>query len=299
MSQTAFAPSPDVTDELDPQSVMSLKDVFPADYDGGVEFEVPLYAFLPDQWTRAFLRGLAAFDGFEGKKVLELGVGTGINPAYVLQARNPSVLYATDIDGRCTKVSAKNVLHNVAPEKATKYQPIHGDRNLAFWLTDTGFADVVYGCLPQVVKATEMDLHEGNTVGHYYDPALYPSDLHHLGLGLNEFALRQLHPLLNVGASVILNLSGRPGLGQGLEELLFRKNGYEPRVLHEEVIAQHVMTSIATLAEVEKKMGHTFEFFTSESGTPATQVSATVAEARRLAGQPVYHKIYVIEGKKM
>ncbi len=284
---------------LDPQSISNLHDVFPADYTGGVEFEVPLYSFLPDQWTRAFLKGLAAFDGFDGKKVLELGVGVGINAAYVLQARNPTTLYATDIDGRCTAVSAKNVQHNAAPENAEKYQPLEGDRNLASWLTEKGFADVVYGCLPQVVRPTGMDLHEGNTVGHYYDPALYQSDLHHLGLGLNEFALRQLHPLLNSGASVILNLSGRPGLGQGLEELLFRKNGYEPRVLHEEVIAQHVMTSIATLADVERETGHTFEFFTAQSGAPETQVSATVAEARRLAGQPVYHKIYVIAGRKI
>jgi SAM-dependent methyltransferase len=295
MSQTATVSS-DV--ELDAQSVVELKDIFPADYAGGVEFEVPLYSFLPDQWTRAFLKGLAAFDGFDGKKVLELGVGTGINPAYVLQARCPSVLYATDIDGRCTKVSEKNVKHNVSPERAAKYQPIHGDKNLASWVTEKGFADVVYGCLPQVVKATDMDLHEGNTVGHYYDPALYPSDLHHLGLGLNEYALRQLHPLLHTGGVVILNLSGRPGLGKGLEEMLFRKNGYEPRVLHEEVIQQHVMTSVATLAEVEKRTGHTFEFFTSSTGKPEMQVSASVAEQRRLAGQPVYHKIYVIAGVK-
>lgn len=287
----------DVT--LDAQSVIELKDIFPADYTGGVEFEVPLYSFLPDQWTRAFLKGLAAFDGFDGKKVLELGVGTGINPAYVLEMRNPVVLCAADIDGRCTEVSAKNVKHNVSPEKAAKYQPILGDQNLASFVTEVGFADVVYGCLPQVVKATDMDLHEGNTVGHYYDPALYPSDLHHLGLGLNEYALRQLQPLLHAGGTVILNLSGRPGLGNGLEELLFRKNGYEPRVMHEEVIQQHVMTSVATLAEVEKRTGHTFEFFTSSTGKPETQVSATVAEQRRLAGQPVYHKIYVIAGTKI
>lgn len=295
MSQTAVASS-GVT--LDAQSTIELKDIFPADYTGGVIFEVPLYSFLPDQWTRAFLKGIAAYEGFDNKKVLELGVGTGINPAYILQMRNPSVLYAADIDGRCTEVSVKNVEHNVSPEKAAKYSPIYGDQNLASFVTEVGFADVVYGCLPQVVKAPAMDLHEGNTVGHYYDPALYPSDLHHLGLGLNEFALRQLYPLLNTGGTVILNLSGRPGLGQGLEELLFRKNGYEPRVLHEEVIQQHVMTSVATLAEVEKRTGHTFEFFTSPTGAPETQVSATVAEARRLAGQPVYHKIYVIAGTK-
>lgn len=295
MSQTATVSS---DAQLDAQSTITLEDIFPRDYTGGIEFEVPLFSFLPDQWTRAFLKGLAAFDGFDGKKVLELGVGTGINPAYILEMRNPSVLYAADIDGRCTEVSVKNVAHNVSPEKAAKYHPIRGDQNLASFVTEVGFADVVYGCLPQVVKAADMNLHEGNTVGHYYDPALYPSELHHLGLGLNEFALRQLYPLMNVGGTVILNLSGRPGLGQGLEELLFRKNGYEPRVLHEEVIQQHVMTSVATLGEVEKRTGHTFEFFTSASGAPETQVSAAVAEARRLAGQPVYHKIYVIAGVK-
>lgn len=253
---------------------------------------------MPDQWTRAFLSGLSAFEDFNGKKILELGVGTGINAAYILQTREPSVLYATDIDGRCTEVSAKNVQHNVSPEKAIRYRPLLGDRNLASWLTEVGFADVVYCCLPQVVKAPYMNIHEGNTVGHYYDPALYPSDLHHLGLGLNEFALRQLHPLLEVGGVAILNLSGRPGLGQGLEELLFRKNGYEPKLLYQEVIQQHVMTSVATLAEVEKQTGHSFEFFTSANGTEDSKVNAEIAEARRLAGQPVYHKIYVIAGVK-
>lgn len=300
MSQTLSQASAASTKDYDnTQIVIDIADVFPADYNGGTEFEVPNYSFLPDQWTRAFLRGLAQFDGFDGKTVVELGIGTGVNAAYVLQSRNPKCVVGSDIDGMCTIISLKNVYTNVDEEKQGRFRALAGDQNLASWIHEKGFADVVFGCLPQVIKSEQIHLHEGNDVSHYYDPAFYPSELHHLGLGLNDFALRQLHPLLNQGASVILNLSGRPGLGKGLEELLFRTNGYEPRVLHEEVVAQHAGTSVATLAEVEKHHGHEFEFFTSIDGAPESKISATFAEERRLAGLPVFHKIYVIEGKKI
>jgi SAM-dependent methyltransferase len=281
------------------ETLTDLSEIFPPDYRGGTKFEVPHYAFTPDQWTRALLRGLAQFDGFKDKNVAELGVGTGINAAYVLDAKDPKQLFASDIDGRCTDLAARNVSRAVSADKSDRFHPVAGDQNLASWLADhePGFVDVVYGCLPQVVKSQEMDIHEGDNVAHYYDPAQYPSKLHHLGLGLNDFALRQLNPRLNQGGTVILNLSGRPGREQTLE--LFRSNGFEPRILHEEVVAQHAGTSVATLAEIERRHGHIFEFFTSPQGTADSQISATEAETRRLAGEPVYHKIYVVAGTKL
>ena len=281
--------------------VLNLKDVFPREYQGGTDFEVPEFAFEPDSWSKAFMKGLMTFGkggGFERKGVAELGVGTGANVALILSAFNPTKVFASDLNGECTKLAARNIVHAV-PSARDKFVPIAGDQNLGRWINgiSEGAIDVVYGCLPQVVKASEIDLHEGDNVAHYYDPAQYPSERHHLGLGLNESALRQIHPLLPQGGTVILNLSGRPGKEAALEQM-FRDCGYEPKLLHEEVIEQHSGTSLATLAAVEAHNGHRFEFFTSNLGSLGSQITATDAEERRLAGVKVYHKIYVIAGVK-
>lgn len=281
--------------------IVHLNNIFPTQYRGGRDFEVPEFAFKPDQWSRALLRGLSRFGkqgGFKGKAVAELGVGTGANVAYILSEHDPRMLYASDINGACTELATRNVARAVPPRR-NKFVPIPGDQNLAGWLNHLpqGSVDVVYGCLPQVVKAREIDLHEGDNVAHYYDPALYPSSVHNLGLGLNDFALRQLHPLLPEGGTVILNLSGRPGKEEALEQM-FKDAGYEPRLLHEEVIPQHAGTSLATLSAVEAKNGHRFEFFSSPEGSTRHRITATEAEKRRVSGKAVYHKIYVIAGVK-
>jgi hypothetical protein len=92
---------------------------------------------------------------------------------------------------------------------------------------------------------------------------------------------------------VVLNLGGRPGL----EKLrsLFQDAGYQPKVVWEETIPQHAETSLASLAILERDGRHDgFEFF--EDSLCAKRIGAREAEARRLRGEPLFHKIYVIAG---
>ena len=78
---------------------------------------------------------------------------------------------------------------------------------------------------------------------------------------------------------------------------MFREYGYKPRVVHGEVIPQHRETSLITLARMESCGQSDFEFF--EDRAAQRPINARVAEQRRVAGELVYHKIYVIEGALM
>ena len=75
---------------------------------------------------------------------------------------------------------------------------------------------------------------------------------------------------------------------------MFSACGYHPVCVHEEMIAQHPYTSLASLSAIENEQGTSFEFFTDQSG--AVRISAQEAEERRSTNEPVFHKICVIEG---
>lgn len=275
----------------------NLNGVMHPSYRGGTIFEVPEHCFEPDEWTRALIRGLANSSlHVEDQTVLEVGVGTGAGSAFILSERNPARVFGSDLDERLPRVAQRNLARNV-PDKADKFFPVGKGANLTRWLKNEQVIDVAFGCLPQVVMPEGMKLTESDRRAHYYDPNEYQSKLHHLGLGLNDCMLRETHDKLRKRGSVVLTLSGRPGREEVLDQELFQANGYEPHLLHEEMIHQHGATSLARLVEVEHQNGFRFEFFGDADGKE--RIDATEAERRRLMEQAIYHKIYIIEGRKI
>lgn len=271
-----------------------IRDILPDDFSSDtLEIEIPNYAFRPDQWSKAFLRGLSKLD-VAGKKCLEVGVGTGINVIYLL-TKSPDSIAISDKEGRCVPLACRNIRRNVAEtEQLAKVLPYGRSLELASWIksAEHDHFDVVYGCLPQVVIPEGKSIKEGDALAHYYEKDRYQSDSGIYGLALNDIFLQQVRPHLNAGGSVVLNLSGRPG--QEVLEQLFRKNGFEPNLLHQEVIAQHAETSLESLVTLEIATGRQFEFFADENAEQA--INATQAEARRKAKLPVFHRIYVYQG---
>lgn len=272
---------------------------------GGVNFELPLCVFKPDQWTRAFLGGVNIFGsrgGFTGKKVVELGTGCGINLIVVKNLFNPEYIYGSDIHPDVYKNAQANILLNLEAEKRNGIEIIPGGHNLGSWMSNDFKADVIFGCLPQVIapkKIAEEDFVGTNneSSSHYYIPEIYPlarESAHLWGLALNEHALQKLKQNLNAKGQIVLNLGGRPGKERLLD--MFVSCGYEPEILHEEFIEQHIGTSIETLVEQEMTFepNKTFEFFDQYKN----QISAKTAQEIRVAGGRIFHKIYVILGTK-
>lgn len=276
---------------------ISLAALLPADLvDGGVghlELNIPEWAFEPDQWSFAFLRGLLKL-ALDDLHVWEVGCGTGLN-LMLLRSRFPRArLRFSDYNPMCVPLATR---HLCAMRALDGTEPLHGQwdlvHNVQTQATAAEWVDVVVACIPQV-PTDGFDLAVGDNYAHYYDPGRYAeARLHAVGLGLNEALLQRAKFVLRPGGRVVLNLGGRPGLQQLLN--MFSSAGYAPRVVHEEVIAQHAETSLEPLARLETVPGHApFEFFADDAAHEA--LNAAQAEARRLAGAPLYHKIYVVEG---
>lgn len=272
-----------------------LSEVLPADLCAGVESErwwkVPEWAFQPDAWTHAFLRGLRKTT--LGQSVWEVGCGSGVVSFSLHQFFPLSEVYFSDFDLRCTEIAVENLAGGkVLP---SRFHPLYGQWDL---VTHERFrppkVDAVVACIPQVPAPSDLVLGEADSLAHYYDPTGVgrEGEWNALGLGLNFALLRQAKGVLNSGGKVVLNLGGRPGLPR-LQEM-FQSAGFAPRVIHEEVIIQHAGTSLVPLASMEGDGKQDFEFFADFDAREC--INARIAEARRVRGETLYHKIYVIEG---
>jgi hypothetical protein len=154
--------------------------------------------------------------------------------------------------------------------------------------------DTIIACVPQVPRPPEINLSDGDKTAHYYDATKYTTlQLNTIGLGLNEALLKKAKTHLKPGGKVILNLGGRPSKETLMA--MFTNNGYAAAVLHEEIIPQHAETSLKPLAILETEHVNQYEFFTDAAGQ--NQINAKQAEQRRLSGESLFHKIYVIEGR--
>jgi methylase of polypeptide subunit release factors len=279
-------------------SLYHLRELLPHDVVGRhalTKVHVPEWAFRPDHWNTTFLRGLMAVsEDFASARLWEVGVGTGINLVALSDRVPDATWYFSDYNPDCVSLASSNL--RAAGVDCSSYNPLEGRRNLVYaevGQTAAPRVDVVFGCLPQV--PTTQDLSEADRIAHYYDPSMFPcSRRQACGLALNEALLTAARGVLLPKGKVILNLSGRAG-ERRLHDM-FRECGYSPRVLYETIVPQHAATSLKSLATIESKDqgGPEFEFFADpEARMP---LSAGDAEVRRYNGDPVYHKIFVIEG---
>ncbi len=257
---------------------------------GHHQLRVPSWAFQPDEWSWAFLRGLRTLD-LQHLSVWEVGCGTGLNLLLLRQWFPDAFLWYSDYNADATELAEAHLVTTVGQSRT---EALHGQWDLiGNGDVPAPQVDVIVACIPQV-PANGHSLDEGDNLAHYYDAGKYTEAVRHVhGLGLNEALLIRARRVLRPNGRVVLNLGGRPGLKRLLE--MFTDHGYVPKVIHEEIIPQHHETALTSLVRLEREGHAPFEFFADSAAT--MPLSATEAEARRLAGEPLYHKIYVIEGR--
>ena len=252
-----------------------------------LNLEIPDFTFRPNVWTEAFLTGLESID-VRNKRIVEIGVGTGIIGIDLLK-RGVKKYVGVDIDARILPIAKQNI-EKIVPKFKQRVTLLQSD--LLESVPSDYLFDVICGCLPQVSKPATIKLGDEDSFARYFDAVKYQSVLNVYGLGLNEAVLIQSKTRLKSQGSVVLVLSGRAG--KSVLEELFTHNGYTPRIVFEDNIAQLRETTLATLVEAEKQ-GHKFFFF--KDLACRKPISVKEAEERRIKGKDSYHKIYVIEGK--
>ncbi|ARE42309.1 Diaminopimelate decarboxylase (plasmid) [Rhodovulum sp. P5] len=105
--------NPDATDTLSRET------------ETGVTPHSPDFAFDPsDPWTQTFQMALEKAE-LSGKRVYEVGIGTGVNAAFLLQMCGAARVSGSDLDPRMADLAERNV-RSLAPAQAHRFHPING-----------------------------------------------------------------------------------------------------------------------------------------------------------------------------
>ncbi|WP_033070178.1 methyltransferase domain-containing protein [Thalassospira australica] len=282
--------------------------------------ETPDFAFDPeDPWTQTFQEGLARAD-LRGKTVYEVGVGTGINVAFILRNCGAARVYGSDLDPRLVVLAESN-LRSLSPQHAAYFEPVHGSVSLID--TDAARAkidktDVVIACIPQVGEpsderltafreAQSVKLAKGaedeaeDHIAHYYPWSLFDEyPYNSVGLGLNEALMRRVRQQAP-HAQLVMNFGCRIGTEIICE--CFEANGYKPEKIASKIVLQHAGTDISFFVTLEKALSGTnlekqlvCKFYSDPDGKKP--LSAT--EAQNLIDMDpevaLYHEVAVIRG---
>jgi aspartate/methionine/tyrosine aminotransferase/methylase of polypeptide subunit release factors len=295
--------------ELAPDGVVSCKSVHIPQADKTIRLLLHAAVFSPEYWGRTFAEGLIKQpEIFYGKKVVELGTGSGwislllllktgvaqvlaldLNPVAVLFADLNKWLNGTTRDGALVKTQLGIPLVEALQitESDLLTNPI--EAGLKF--------DHVIGCIPQVLHpddaiksqekpSTEVDLY--NLSNYCFQQGILED---RYGLPLIARALEESQLCLSPGGKVTLILGGRPG--QAAIESAFRRRGFRAEVIWSRRIPQADDTDLASLVQLEKAYDIKFHFFVSRNSQQS--VSADTAVALLKDGKQVYHDLLVYE----
>lgn len=232
---------------------------------------VPEFAFDPnDPWTQTFQEGLRRA-GLAGRRVYEVGIGTGVNAVFLLRSLNVAEMSGSDLDPRLTELAMRNV-RSLASEDAGRFLPVTG----AVSLIDTNAAraavagsDTIIACLPQVTSpddekfalfrdAHDVELGEdaedrsADHIAHYYPWKLFDClPFNAVGLGLNEGLVRRVKEVAPK-AELVMNFGAR--IPKETICAMFEANGYAPEVLHGQIVKQDEGTDISFFVALEAAM---------------------------------------------
>jgi SAM-dependent methyltransferase len=270
--------------------------------------KVPAHVFDPDDpWSVAMRRGLTQI-GLRGAHVFEVGVGSGVSAAFMLDRCGAAKVTASDIDERVLRF-ARRVLREpitrghvrLMPE-ATSLLGTHDFQNAV------AQCDLVVGNLPQVLWL-DLGGHSpqiADAGAHYYKPAPFAaSPFNALGLGLNHTLLQQVRQYAPSGR-VALVLSGRvrwPAI-----ESMFAAARWVPRVLFDGIVPQCPKTRLHFFADIEARAdevraetGVPFrrcEFFLDAKGEQEIDARTALAVQQDSVGKAkVFHRLYVVAGQ--
>lgn len=257
--------------------------------------EVVSGLFSPwDPWARVFRDGLQIMlnNGWLTGWVHEVGAASGTSLLGMV-ARGIRVSFSDYHEDVIQAIADANVRRVLRRSEWDRILPIVGSVDLLGGSNPVvRRVNAVIACIPQVPHQT-INLRQGENLAHYYNPLQYESDLHALGLGLNDVLLKQAKSVLQPRGKVVLCLGGRPGMKRLIAMFIKRGYRYVYRV-HEAMVAQDPSTCLQPLADMEVG-GERFEFFSDPLGRH--RITARQAEFRRVNSMPVFHRVYVIVGE--
>lgn len=285
----------------------------------GAVSSIPSFVFNPsDPWTMTFQDGLERAE-LNGRRVYEVGIGTGTNVAFMLQRCSASLVLGSDLDPRLS-VLAQRFVGEVVPDLLDRFRPINGSVNLIDTpaaMAEVADADVVVGCLPQVpdpedamyaeFHAAQLKTAAGggpradDHIAHYYPwTAFNDYPFNSVGLGLIEALLRRVRSC-SPNAQVVLTFGCR--IGKDVLLKLFRSNGYQPEELASRIVRQNEHTDISFFVALEAAMrgtGYEDDFVCKFYADPEGEVPISASQAKDLlAADPatsIFHEICVLWG---
>ncbi len=265
--------------------------------------------FSPEQWGRTFAEGLMKTpEMFYGKRVVELGTGSGWISLLLLLRTGVAELLALDINPVAITLARLNCWLNGTTSDGTLVFSQYGVpiiNALRFAESDLlGEAfksnerfDHVIGCIPQVLHPDEagVEVKSRTSEEDLYDLSNYCFQQGILedrfGLPLIARALEESQLCLNPGGKVTLVLGGRPG--PGAIESMFSRRGFDSKLIWSRRIQQADDTDLASLVRLERTHSIQFHFFMSRDSQQA--VSAETAVQLLKKNQDVYHDLLVYQ----
>lgn len=298
--------------ESDPSGALMLQSTHVPGLAEPIRLILHSAVFSPEFWGRTFAEGLLKdTEPFRGKRVVELGTGSGwisllllqrtgvrdvlgldINPIAIVIANINKWLNGTYPDGtlRLSQAGIPIVEAFRAEVSDLLKQPL--DREEKF--------DHVIGCIPQVLHPDPGKISApADSLSHrdLYDLSNYCFNQGILedrfGLPLIARAIEEAQLCLNPQGFLTLILGGRPG--QIAIEEMFRRRGYSPELWWVRRIQQADDTDLAQLVNLENLYGIKFHFFVSNSSKYSIPASTAVELQKK--GQKIFHDLLVYQAR--
>ncbi len=312
--QEACARLHELADRLDrqPGEVLSLSAVSVPGTDAPLRLLLHPAVFSPEHWGRTFAEGLLKDpERFEGKRVVELGTGSGWISLLLLSKTGVREILGLDINPIAVLIARINAwLNGTNPDGSFRLSQAGVPIPKAFGaavsdlldepLSRGDHFDHVIGCIPQVLHPAPASLdgtHRKLSNQDLYDLSNYCFQQGILedrfGLPLIAKALEQAQLCMRPGGQATLILGGRPG--PVAIDGMFRRRGFEPALSWSRRIPQADDTDLGSLVNLEEIYGIRFHFFmsmTSEQSIPASTATGLLE-----AGQPVYHDLLVYQAQ--
>ena len=295
-------------------SVLVYKDVPIPQLDQKIRLILHPAVFSPEYWGRTFAEGLIKQpEIYYGKKVVELGTGSGwisllillktgasqvlaldLNPVAVLIAQLNKWLNGTTSDGELVNTQFGVPLVQALTIEESDLLKVAVDGEQKF--------DHVIGCIPQVLHPDPDNLNVDKGDSQPSESDLYDLSNYcfqqgiledRYGLPLIARALEESQLCMLPGGTVTLILGGRPG--QEAIESVFHRRGYSTELVWSRRIPQADDTDLASLVKLEKAYGIQFHFFIARNS--AQSISADTAVSLLAEKKPIFHDLLVYKAK--
>lgn len=252
--------------------------------------------FTPEAWAYTFLEGLleVPLDEYEGKRLVEVGTGSGWIPIALAKFTGLSRIVGVDLNPQAEAVATCNAWLNCDEAQVARLS--FRTSNLLDALPEEERWDFVVGCIPQVLRTEGIDEPAGEEEA-LYDLSNYCAIQNvyedHFGLGLIARLLDECPERLAPGGRLLLNLAGRPG--RPIIERMFSRRGFQTELLVARRVKQAADTDIRPLVALEQRTGREFEFFLYQHS--AEPIRAETALGWLQAGHPIWHEVAVWQAR--